>query len=139
PAVARRWTRPGLRLVNGYGPTEATVIATYAELDASTAMPPPIGFPTRPNYRVYLLDSHLNPVPAGVAGELHIGGAGVARGDLDPADLSSQRFIPTPFRPAQRLYKTGDLARRRPDGTIVFAGRIDHQVKIRGLRIELGE
>lgn len=137
--VARRWIRPGLRLVNAYGPTETTVNATYAELDAATLMPPPIGFPARPNYRAYVLDPHLNPVPRGVTGELHIGGASVARGYLNRPGLTSQRFIPDPFNPGQRLYKTGDLVRRRPDGTLEFAGRIDSQVKIRGFRIELGE
>ena len=108
------------------------------KLDASTPLPPPIGRP-KPNYQAYVLDPDLNPVPVGVTGELHIGGAGVARGYLNRPDLTNQRFIPDPFTPGHRLYKTGDLARRRPDGTIVFAGRIDHQVKIRGLRIELGE
>jgi amino acid adenylation domain-containing protein len=146
--LARRWVRPGLKFVNGYGPTEATVIATYQELNASMS-PPPIGRPTWPNYRVYVLDAHLNPVPVGVTGELHIGGAGVARGYLNRPELTRQRFIPDPFAHGapdhgapdhgQRLYKTGDLVRRRPDGTIVFIGRADHQVKIRGLRVELGE
>ncbi len=148
--VAREFIRPGLRLVNGYGPTEATVLATYAELDGS-AYPPPIGLPTWPNYQVYVLDQHLNPVPAGVIGELHIGGAGVARGYLNRPELTAERFIEDPFRsglpgtpvpgaPAgARLYKTGDLVRRRADGSIVFIGRIDGQVKIRGLRVELGE
>jgi amino acid adenylation domain-containing protein len=138
--VAHRWVRPGLRLVNGYGPTEATVIASYAELDAA-ASPPPIGFPTRPNYQAYVLDPKLNPVPAGVAGELHIGGAGVARGYLNRPELTAERFITDPLRPGpgRRLYKTGDLVRRRADGSIVFLGRIDNQVKIRGLRVELGE
>jgi amino acid adenylation domain-containing protein len=136
--LARRWVRPGLRFVNGYGPTEATVIATYQELDA-TMSPPPIGLPTWPNYRVYVLDAYLNPVPVGVTGELHIGGASVARGYLNQPELTRQRFIPDPFTPGQRLYKTGDLVRRRPDGAIVFLGRIDNQVKIRGLRVELGE
>jgi acyl-coenzyme A synthetase/AMP-(fatty) acid ligase len=138
PELVRRWARPGLRFVNGYGPTEATVIATYAEL-APGEIPPPIGFPTRPNYQVYVLDPHLNPVPVGVTGELHIGGASVARGYLNRPDLTRQRFIPDPFTPGQRLYKTGDLVKRRPDGAIVFLGRADNQVKIRGLRIELGE
>ena len=137
--VARRWIRPGLRLVNVYGPTETTVIATCAELDAGTPMPPPIGFAAPPNCRVYLLDRHLNPVPAGVTGELHVGGAGVARGYLNRPELTRERFIPDPFTPGQRLYKTGDLVRRRRDGSLEFAGRIDGQVKIRGLRIELGE
>ncbi len=137
--LVQRWIRPGLRLVNGYGPTEATSIAVIAELDAATAMPPPIGFPVHPNYRAYVLDQQLNPVPVGVFGELHIGGAGLARGYLNRPDLTSQRFIPDPFTPGQRLHKSGDLVRRRPDGTIEFAGRIDNQVKIRGIRIELGE
>ncbi len=159
--VAGDWLRPGLRLVNAYGPTEATVIATYAELQSAQA-PPPIGLPNWPNYRVYVLDPYLNPVPAGVTGQLYIGGAGVARGYLNRPALTAQRFIPDPFgaeflpgapvpaaavpgapvpgTPAgARLYATGDLARRRPDGMLVFAGRIDSQVKIRGLRIELGE
>jgi amino acid adenylation domain-containing protein len=136
--LARRWIRPGLRFVNGYGPTEATVIATHAELGPATPMPPPIGLPTRPNYRAYVLDPQLNPVPVGVIGELHIGGAGVARGYLNRPDLTRQRFIADPFTPG-RLYKTGDLVRRRPDGSIVYAGRADNQVKVRGLRIELGE
>jgi amino acid adenylation domain-containing protein len=137
--VARRWIRPGLRLVNGYGPTETTVTAAFAELDAATPMPPPIGLPVRPNYRAYVLDRHLNPVPVGVFGELHIGGAGVSRGYLNRPELTRERFIPDPFIPGQRLYKSGDLVRRRPDGSLEFAGRIDNQVKIRGLRMELGE
>jgi len=140
--LARRWAeRPGLRFVNGYGPTETTVTATLMELDRTTPLPPPIGRPIRPNCQAYVLDPHLNPVPVGVTGELHLGGAGVARGYLNRPELTRQRFIPDPFRPAPgaRLYKTGDLVRRRPDGTIAFAGRADGQVKIRGLRIELGE
>ncbi|HEY2441969.1 MAG TPA: amino acid adenylation domain-containing protein, partial [Streptosporangiaceae bacterium] len=138
--LARRWIRPGLRFINDYGPTEASVTATCAELDAATPLPPPIGRPL-PNYQAYVLDGRLNPVPAGVTGELHIGGAGVARGYLGRQELTNERFIPDPFRaaPGARLYKTGDLARRRADGTIMFAGRIDDQVKIRGLRVELGE
>jgi amino acid adenylation domain-containing protein len=140
-ALARRWTRPGLRLVNGYGPTETTVLATCAEITPATPPPPPIGLPVWPNYQAYILDPHLNPVPAGVTGELHIGGASVARGYLNRPDLTRERFIPDPFRdaPGARLYKTGDLARRRPDGTIVYAGRTDDQVKIHGVRIEPAE
>ena len=138
--LARRWIgRPGLCFVNDYGPTETTVSATFMELEPGTALPPPIGRPYCPNYRAYVLDSHLSPVPVGVTGELHIGGAGVTRGYLGRPELTRERFIPDPFRPGQRLYKTGDLVRRRPDGTIVFLGRADGQVKVRGLRIELGE
>jgi amino acid adenylation domain-containing protein len=137
--LARRWIRPGLRLVNGYGPTEATVIATQAEITARTPMPPPIGYPVHPNYRAYVLDQYLHPVPVGVTGELHLGGAGLARGYLNRPELTRERFIPDPFTPGQRLYKTGDLVKRRPDGTIVYLGRTDSQVKIHGVRIELGE
>ena len=136
--LAARWIRPGLRFVNDYGPTEATVTATCAELGPDSLSPPPIGRPL-PNCRAYVLDAYLNPVPAGVTGELHIGGAGVARGYLDRDELTRERFIPDPFTPGGRLYKTGDLVRRRADGSLLFAGRIDDQVKIRGLRIELGE
>jgi acyl-coenzyme A synthetase/AMP-(fatty) acid ligase len=137
PELARAWLRPGLRLVNGYGPTEDTVIATFAELDG-TVLPPPIGLPVA-NAQAYVLDKHLNPVPVGVVGELHMGGAGVTRGYLNAPELTEQRYVPDPFRPGGRLYKTGDLVRRLPDGNIVYLGRIDGQVKIRGLRVELGE
>jgi amino acid adenylation domain-containing protein len=138
-AVLRSWLRPGLRFHNGYGPTEAAIGATFMELDGSI-LPPPIGRP-KPNYQAYILDKHLNPVPVGVIGELHIGGAGVTRGYLNQPELTARRFIPDPFRrePNARLYKTGDLAKRRPDGLIQFVGRIDDQVKIRGLRVEPGE
>ena len=93
------------------------------------------------NTQVYILDKHLHPVPIGVPGELHIGGVGLARGYLNRADLTQEKFIPNPFsdRPGSRLYKTGDLARYLPDGKVEFLGRIDNQVKIRGFRIELGE
>jgi amino acid adenylation domain-containing protein len=133
-----RWLRPGLRFVNDYGPTETTITATFAELRPDTPLPPPIGLPS-PNYRAYVLDPHLNLVPIGVVGELHVGGAGVARGYLNRPGLTAARFIADPFVPGERLYKTGDLVRRRADGTIVYAGRVDNQVKLRGLRIELGE
>ena len=158
--LALRWRgRPGLHFVNGYGPTEVTVIATYQEHFPQAPLPPSIGLPAA-NYTAYLLDDHLNPVPAGVIGELHLGGASVARGYLNRPELTAARFIKDPFAPngttfddvggdfpgadrrrpdSGRLYKTGDLCYRRPDGSIVFVGRVDHQVKLRGLRIELGE
>ena len=136
--LLRGWLRDGLEIYNGYGPTEASIGSTFMKLEASTQLPPPIGRP-KPNYRAYVLDTYLNPVPVGVTGELHIGGAGVARGYLNRPELTRQRFIPDPFTPGARLYKAGDLVRRRPDGTLVFIGRIDNQVKIRGLRIETGE
>jgi amino acid adenylation domain-containing protein len=138
--LVRRWLRPGLRLVNDYGPTEGTVTAAVAELGPGTRLPPPIGRPIA-NCQAYVLDPRLNPVPAGVAGELHIGGAGVARGYLNRPGLTARRFIPDPFGGAAgaRLYKTGDLVRRLADGSLVYLGRIDNQVKVRGLRIELGE
>jgi amino acid adenylation domain-containing protein len=136
--LLRAWLRDGLEIYNGYGPTEASIGSTFMKLEPGTPLPPPIGRP-KPNYQAYVLDARLNPVPVGVTGELHIGGAGVARGYLNRPELTAERFIGDPFRPGGRLYKTGDLARRRPDGTLVFAGRIDGQVKIRGLRVELGE
>ncbi|MEO6701799.1 MAG: amino acid adenylation domain-containing protein, partial [Jatrophihabitantaceae bacterium] len=137
--LVKSWLRPGLHFYNGYGPTEAAIGATFGEMDG-TSFPPPIGRP-KPNYQVYVLDSYLNPVPVGVVGELHIGGAGVTRGYLNRPELTAERFIDDPFngRPGARLYKTGDLVRRLPDGNIVFVGRIDGQIKIRGLRVELGE
>ncbi len=138
--LLRAWLRPGLEIYNGYGPTECSIGSTFMKLEPTTQLPPPIGRP-KPNYQAYVLDTHLYPVPVGVTGELHIGGAGVARGYLNRPDLTRDKFIPDPFSndPQARLYKTGDLARRRPDGLIMFAGRIDNQVKIRGLRVELGE
>jgi len=137
--LARNWLRPGLRLFNGYGPTEATCGTTSMELDETT-LPPPIGMPT-PNCKAYVLDAHLNPIPLGAAGELHVGGPCLARGYLNQPELTAQRFIPDPFSddPGARLYKTGDFVRRLRNGSILFVGRIDGQVKIRGLRVELGE
>ncbi|MDQ2957932.1 MAG: amino acid adenylation domain-containing protein, partial [Actinomycetota bacterium] len=137
--LATSWLRPGLRLCNGYGPTETTVLSAFTEIDGSQ-LPPPIGLPP-PNYQAYVLDSRLNPVPVGVLGELHTGGASVSRGYLNRPELTAERFVEDPFsdQPDARLYKTGDLVKRLPNGKIAFLGRIDGQVKIRGLRVELGE
>ncbi len=129
-------------LVNTYGPTEATVVATICELSTAdlTSTELPIGRPIS-NLQTYILDRYQQPVPIGVPGELHIGGDGLARGYLNRPDLTDEKFIPNPFsnEPGSRLYKTGDLVRYLPDGNIEFLGRIDNQVKIRGFRIELGE
>jgi acyl-CoA synthetase (AMP-forming)/AMP-acid ligase II/acyl carrier protein len=128
-------------LANNYGPTENTVVTTWAAIaGAGLQSDPAIGRPID-NASVYLLDPHLQPVPIGVIGELYIGGAGLARGYLNRPDLTAESFIPNPFssEPGARLYKSGDLARYLPDGNIEFVGRIDHQVKIRGCRVELGE
>jgi amino acid adenylation domain-containing protein len=134
----RRWAA-GRRIFNIYGATEATVFSTIAECYADGAKPA-IGRPIA-NNRVYLLDSRLQPVPVGAPGELYIGGVGVARGYLNRPELTAERFIPDPFsdEPSARLYRTGDMARYLPDGTIDFLGRVDHQVKVRGHRIELEE
>ncbi|NOZ55918.1 MAG: amino acid adenylation domain-containing protein [Calditrichaeota bacterium] len=131
------------QLVNMYGITETTVHVTYRPVDrhvAETAPGSVIGGPI-PDLQVYIVDSLLQPVPIGVAGELLVGGEGVARGYLGRPDLTAQRFVPDPFsgKPGARLYRSGDLARFLPDGDIEYLGRIDHQVKIRGFRIELGE
>ncbi|PSB51012.1 non-ribosomal peptide synthetase [filamentous cyanobacterium Phorm 6] len=131
-----------VRLVNNYGPTEATIGATIYDLSVGDTKLKelPIGRPVG-NVQTYILDGNEQPVPIGVPGELHIGGAGLARGYLNRPDLTDQRFIPNPFsnEPGERLYKTGDLARYLSDGNIEYLGRIDDQVKIRGFRIELGE
>ncbi|MDE5458733.1 amino acid adenylation domain-containing protein, partial [Bradyrhizobium sp. CSA112] len=132
---------PGVTVFNGYGPTEATVCATtWLRQAGFNGDVVPIGRPL-PNTRIYLLDRFGAPVPRGVIGEIYIGGAGVARGYLNRADLTAERFVCDPFNgdAAARLYRTGDLGRYLPDGNIEFLGRNDHQVKIRGFRIELGE
>ena len=127
--------------LNTYGPTEATVYATSLLIDRHTELGTgeiPIGRPVA-NTHIYLLDTYQQPVPMGVAGELYIGGAGVARGYLNRPELTAERFIASPFIDGERLYKSGDLGRWLPDGTIEYLGRNDFQVKIRGFRIELGE
>ncbi|MGA2858804.1 MAG: amino acid adenylation domain-containing protein, partial [Candidatus Sulfotelmatobacter sp.] len=128
-------------LHNLYGPTEAAVDVTYWACSPKSKLSTvPIGRPIA-NTQIYILDSKLQPVPIGVAGELHIGGIGLARGYLNRPELTAEKFIADPFaqEPGARLYKTGDLSRFLPDGSIEYLGRIDHQVKIRGFRIELGE
>ncbi|MFT3719664.1 amino acid adenylation domain-containing protein [Pseudorhodoferax sp.] len=127
-------------LHNLYGPTEAAVDVSYWAAGADDhSRPVPIGHPVW-NTRLYVLDARMRPLPPGVAGDLYLGGVQLARGYLGRDDLTAERFLPDPHRPGERLYKTGDLARWRPeDGAVVFLGRSDHQVKLRGLRIELGE
>ena len=148
PAVFVKWMEVGggpIRWLNTYGPTETTVEATLYEppphfVTQDAAADLPIGRPIA-NVRVYVLDRRQEPVPVGVAGELLIGGNGVTRGYLNQPALTATKFIPDPFAtdPGGRLFRTGDLVRYRPDGTLEFVGRSDRQVKIRGFRIELGE
>jgi len=129
---------PGAGLYNLYGPTEAAIDVTHWTCRDEGRDSVPIGEPIA-NLATYILDSALNPLPVGVAGELYLGGVGLARGYHRRPGLSAERFVASPFGSGQRLYRTGDLARYRADGVIEYVGRIDHQVKLRGLRIELGE
>ncbi|WP_054912993.1 non-ribosomal peptide synthetase [Pseudomonas sp. NBRC 111127] len=123
-------------VVNNYGPTEATVVASSGALEAGGALH--IGKPVD-NARLYVLDAHMQPVALGVPGELYIGGVGVARGYWNRPQLTAERFCDDPFVAGERMYRTGDLVRWLPDGTLDYLGRNDDQVKIRGVRIELGE
>jgi len=138
PDLARRLVGLGRDVWNMYGPTETTVWSARHQLDPDDPAPVlggPIGHTT-----LYVLDAHLSLAPVGVAGELFIGGEGLARGYWNRAALSAERFIPNPFdSTGGRLYRTGDLVRWRADGVLDYVGRADHQVKIRGHRIELGE
>lgn len=148
PEQVQRWRRcvsEEVRLVNTYGLTEVTAVATMCDLAGGAAAGEgarnvPIGKPL-PNVRTYILDQEMQPVPIGVTGELYIGGAGVARGYLNRPELTAERFIADPYgsEAEGRLYRTGDVARYLPDGNIEYLGRRDNQVKIRGIRIEPGE
>ncbi len=142
----RLWHKAGLghvRLLNTYGPTEATVVSSIHDCSALTAEQVswrgvPIGRALA-GRRLYVLDDQLNLLPQGAVGELYIGGPGLARGYHAQPGLSAERFVADPFVPGERLYRTGDRARLRADGAVEYVGRVDHQVKIRGFRIELGE
>ncbi|MGW1216146.1 amino acid adenylation domain-containing protein [Streptomyces sp. NPDC002499] len=138
--LAAKWA-PTAKIWNTYGPTEATVMVTagpVADDIQSTREAPAIGRPLS-NSRVFVLDSFLRPVPPGITGEVYVTGAGLARGYIGRADLTSERFVACPFADGGRMYRSGDLARWNTDGELSFIGRADAQVKVRGFRIELGE
>lgn len=140
PQVAAqfRTVLPGTELHNLYGPTEAAVDVTFHEVTDADTTTMPIGAPVW-NTRVLVLDSRLHPVPVGVAGKLYLAGVQLARGYVARPDLTADRFVADPFGPAgSRLYRTGDLVRWNASGELVYIGRTDFQVKLRGLRIELG-
>ena len=136
--LVQRWSRPGRRMLNTYGPTETSVTASWAELWPDK--PVTIGRPM-PTYTVHILDERLCPVPAGESGEICIGGPSVAVGYINRPELTAEKFVPDPFsdRPNARLYRTGDLGRLTFEDEIEYLGRIDTQVKIRGYRVELSE
>lgn len=141
-ALVRKWAK-GRRFLNVYGPTETSIGATFwvcDDPDLGGGRSPPIGRPF-PHVAVYVLDHHQQPVPIGVPAEVYIGGHGVARGYLNRPEWTAERFLPDPFAgdPSARMYRTGDRARYLPDGTLEFLGRTDGQVKLRGMRVDLGE
>jgi len=135
--IARKWSA-GRNFLNGYGPTESTVCATFSHYSGTGK--PLIGKPVE-NTKIHILDDHRRPVPVGVAGELYIESVGLARGYLNRDDLTREKFLPNPFPPvfSNRIYRTGDLVRWQSNGEVEFLGRIDHQIKLRGFRIELDE
>lgn len=140
--LADRWSKH-CHFYNAYGPAEATVCTHKSEVTTNCIQANeivPIGYPL-PNVCSYILDAFFNPVPIGVSGELYIGGAGVGRGYFNLPELTAEKFLPDPFstEPGRRLYRTGDLARYRADGAVEFIGRVDHQIKLRGMRVEAGE
>jgi amino acid adenylation domain-containing protein len=134
-SLADRLLELKLELWNMYGPTETTIWSTLHRVEAGNG-PIPVGRPIA-NMTAYILDASLQPVPVNVPGELYLGGVGVARGYRNQPDLTAERFVPSPFRPEETLYRTGDYALYRGDGTLEVQGRADNQVKIRGYRIEL--
>ncbi|MES2257393.1 MAG: amino acid adenylation domain-containing protein [Pseudomonadota bacterium] len=140
PSLARRFiAQTGARLYNVYGPTEAAIFATAWECDTTPGDAPlPIGRPID-NTRIYVLDAQWRPMPLGIAGEVYIGGETLARGYLNRPELDRDAFVPDPFRPGGRMYRTGDRGWLGIDGNLHFVGRLDRQVKLRGYRIELGE
>ncbi|WP_425424465.1 AMP-binding protein, partial [Streptomyces lushanensis] len=133
-----RQALPGLRVLYGYGPTETTLYTTAYDDPGPRERQCPIGRPLD-NTRLYLLDGRLRPVPVGVAGEVFVAGASLARGYLHRPDLTAERFLPDPFVPGEYVYRTGDVARWLPDGNAEYVGRRDDQIKLRGFRIEPGE
>ncbi|WP_433217241.1 amino acid adenylation domain-containing protein [Microtetraspora malaysiensis] len=139
-ALVDRWGTPGRRFIDAYGPTESTVVIITGQVTAPQPAPVPIGHPT-PGHRAYVVDEDLNLVEPGAEGELLVGGPGIARGYLDRPGLTATVFVPDPFsgEPGARLYRTGDIVRYAEDGRLLYLGRRDGQVKIRGQRIELDE